>query len=469
MKPCCFEVAAHPRREKNVSKLLLAVAIAIVAVAGTAAGEAFGATRIVDDDGRASAPANCGAATPTFNMIEPAVEASSPGDTVNVCPGTYPEQVSVEADENGLTLRSLVFRAAVIKAPPVMTDPGDIVTINGAQNVTLRDFTVAGPLPDLLFCSLFQRTGVRVIGGGSAIIRGNRITEIRSASPALRGCQNGFAIAVGRQFEGQIGRATIFDNQLDLYQKGGIFVDNAGSSAEIRTNLVQGDGPTPIIAQNGIQISRGAVARVAANRVQDHTYSLAPATGGTGIFLSQAGATTTVSDNQAVRNDWNIFVGGTTGARILRNVLLDSTFFDGIRMSASTADNRIEDNFLRNNREHDCHDDSVGPNNPPALVANLWINNDGLTENRIGLCQPRDQEACPDDDEDDDGLTDSNELVLLTLLGNPDSDLDGTKDGNDDANLNDEDDEDEDDDDDPCRNDSDDDGVDDEDEDDDDD
>src|SRR5438132_13795493 len=141
-------------------------------------------------------------------MIEPAVDGSNAGDTVNVCPGTYPEQVSFGGTKTGLTLRSLDFRAAVIKAPPVMTDPGDIVTINGAQNITLRDFTVAGPLPDSLFCSLFLRTGVRVIGGGSAIIQGNRVTEIRSTSADFRGCQNGFAIVVGRLFEVQTGQAT---------------------------------------------------------------------------------------------------------------------------------------------------------------------------------------------------------------------------------------------------------------------
>jgi hypothetical protein len=80
-----------------------------------------------------------------------------------------------------------------------------------------------------------------------------------------------------------------------------------------------------------------------------------------------------------------------------------------------------------------------------------------------------DDEECPDDDEDNDGLTDERESLLLTLLGNQDSDLDGIKDGNDDANGNGEDDEDEDDDDDDCPNDSDGDGEDDEDEDDDDD
>src|SRR2546427_4059131 len=174
-----------------VSKLLLSVAIVIVAVAGPAAGEASGAppplpmpmTRIVDADGKASPPDNCGATTPTYTMIQLAVDASGPGDTVNVCPGTYPEQVSFGPTKIGITLRSLDFRAAVIKAPLVMTDPGDIVTINGAQNITLRDFTVAGPLPDSLFCSVFLRTGVRVIGGGSAIIQGNHVTEIRSTSP----------------------------------------------------------------------------------------------------------------------------------------------------------------------------------------------------------------------------------------------------------------------------------------------
>jgi len=70
-------------------------------------------------------------------------------------------------------------------------------------------------------------------------------------------------------------------------------------------------------------------------------------------------------------------------------------------------------------------------------------------------------------DDDGDGLIDSRENALLTLLGNADSDRDGIKDGNDDANGNGEDDEDEDDDDGCPDKDSDGDGEDDEDEDDD--
>jgi hypothetical protein len=42
----------------------------------------------------------------------------------------------------------------------------------------------------------------------------------------------------------------------------------------------------------------------------------------------------------------------------------------------------------------------------------------------------------PQDDQDHDGLTDSNELAFLTLLSNPDTNFNGIVDGNDDANHN---------------------------------
>jgi Right handed beta helix region len=449
----------------------------LAAVAATLAvtGQAYGATLIVDDDGRASPPTNCGSSMPAHSSIEAAHESSPGADTVNVCPGTYIEQVSFESDDTGTTIRSLSVWAAIIKAPPTvatnLVDDKAIVHVNAATGIRILAFTITGPGP---FNCDSLRYGVWVENGGSAAIERNHITEIRDNDPAsldppFSGCQNGVGIQVGRTFvDGPTsGSATIIDNLLDRYQKNGMTVDNAGSNALIVGNRVHGIGPTPVIAQNGIQVSRGAVATVRGNQVQDHTYTLAPVFSSTGILLFEITAGTTISSNRAVRNDDNIAALTTSGTRILRNVLLDSTFFDGIYMGPDTSNNRIEENFLRGNAEHDCHDDSVGPNNPPALVANFWIRNDGITENREGLCQPQDEEECPDDDGDDDGLTDENELLLLTLLSNPDSDFDGVKDGNDDSNENGEDDEDEDDEDDDCPNDSDDDGTDDEDEDDD--
>jgi hypothetical protein len=355
---------------------------------------------------------------PGYATIQSAVNVALVGDRINVCPGTYQEQVNIaSATKNNITLVSVTPLAAIIKATTLSIPAAayDIVTINGAQNVTLLAFTITGPLPDSSFCNLNILTGVRVKGGGSANIRLNHITEIRSNNPALRGCQNGIAIAVGRQFETEVGQANIVGNLIDKYQKGGIYVDNAGSSAQITGNVIRGEGPVNFIAQNGIQISREATADVRRNRISDNAYIVPanlPMDTAAGVLLFRATRVTvdknvlnrnqdgidlfTMAAGNAIVSD-NIVIGGIMPFTPDLGVLL---LGDGIFADTDTANNQLLRNFLRDNREHDCHDNSVGPNNPPALVANIWRDNDGRTENRPGLCR-RTGEG--DDDDDDDG------------------------------------------------------------------
>jgi hypothetical protein len=369
-------------------------ALAIVIGTFGLCGAAFARTIVVDDD-RAQCP------EAEFNRIQPAVDAAAPRDRILVCAGTYREQVTVLAGKDFITLRSKVPWAAIIKAPEVMLEPGDIVHVSGAQGVVIDGFTITGPLPDALFCSLTSRTGVRIDGGGSAELLGNHVMEVRSASEALRGCQNGVAVLVGRTVEGQIGRASVVGNLLDSYQKAGVVVDNAGSSAFVADNRVRGIGPTPVIAQNGIQVSRGAHAFVLSNEVSDHTYSFPLAFSSTGVLLFQLAGGVTVSRNRSSRNDDNFAAFESSGLTLSRNRATDSTFYDGIFFDELTAGNRISRNVALGNKEHDCHDDSVGPGT--AGTANTWRANRGQTENRPGLCgQQDDGDHGGGEDEDED-------------------------------------------------------------------
>jgi hypothetical protein len=398
--------------------LVLALAAVVCALASTT--QAFAATHWVNDNGAAFAPPGTSCERPGYSRIQAAVTAAAAGDRINVCPGTYPEQVVVEsAAKSNLLIRSVVPLAARIQAPQVMEPVhGDIVRIDaGARNVTFGGFVISGPLPDTLFCAVQLRSGVRVKGGASANIVGNHVSEIRSASPALRGCQNGFAIAVGRRAEGQVGQATLLANRIDRYQKGGIYVDNAGSRATIRGNLVQGDGPNNVIAQNGMQISRGAVALVRDNLIREHAYfppalpcvPFATCVTATGIIVFEVNGSVEVDRNELRRNQDGVGIYTATANTVSDNRIIGgiqpseipgSTLGDGIFADVDTAGNRIVGNFLRDNVEHDCHDDSVGPNNPPALVANVWRDNDGETENRPGLCKGARDGGDDDDDED---------------------------------------------------------------------
>ena len=243
-----------------------------------------------------------------------------------------------------------------------------------------------------------------VENNGEATIDDNHITEIRDMltpiTNELSGCQNGVGVQVGRVFiDGPtVGTATVSRNLIDEYQKNGMTIDNVGSRAWVWGNKVIGFGPSMTIAQNGIQVSRGAYGNVHDNQISDNILvgpldarwpprrasCSAEAISCNGFPSPSPG--TTIAENRIVRNDDNIVAVGTQAARILDNTILDATVYDGIFMGSDTVDNRIEGNFLRNNAEHDCHDNSAGPYNPPALVANMWIRNDGETENREGLC-----------------------------------------------------------------------------------
>lgn len=336
-----------------------------------------------------------------FTRIQDAVNAAPPGAMIKVCAGTYVEQVQIPAGKDNLTLFSVPDLGAVIKAPPVMTSPKAIVRISGAQNVTLRHFTITGPGGGL--CDSLEY-GVRVDGGGSAVITDNHITQIRDIP--FSGCQNGVGVLVGRNLDMTTGSATVVHNTIDNYQKGGIVVDgpppsgggsgggllapntsSSASSTEVGWNEIDGIGPTAVIAQNGIQVSRGAVADVHHNVVKDNIYSPATTTGEGILVFDDTAQGVSIDHNDVYNNTDGIGLYTTSNADVAHNNSHDNVAYDGLFADSDTANNTIEYNRLFDNAEFDCDDISTGPYNAPAFVANPWIQDSGNTEDRAGLCK----------------------------------------------------------------------------------
>src|SRR6266851_4155406 len=121
------------------------------------------------------------------------------------------------------------------------------------------------------------------------------------------------------------GSGVIDGNKVWAYQKGGIVVtlpptwNGPATTATVTNNTVSGLGPVVFIAQNGIQVSRGAVAAVRGNSISDNFYTgevgVGPNPGGqnpegweyfsTGLLLFEAGAGTKTADNQFSGNQHN--------------------------------------------------------------------------------------------------------------------------------------------------------------------
>lgn len=361
----------------------LAVAsLTSVALLALGAGPAMAKQLRVDDDG-----AQCRDAD--FTSIQAAVTAASPGDKIKVCAGTYEEQVRIDGKDRLKLEAEKRGGDVTIKFPPLTTPPNALVHIRNSDDVDVRGFVISGPFffpgcaggPDV-------NRGIFVDNSEQAKITDNLITGIKNANPALYGCQDGIAVFVGRSGESSVGTATFDHNVVEDYQKGGIVVDNAGSFADVRHNVFGNLDPAvqAITAPNGIQVSRGAGAKVDHNEVSDNLYTGPQNTGGTGILLFEVAGDVKVDHNEVFANDDGISLFDADDTEVSHNESYDNVKFDGLFADSDSTGNVFKSNRASGNFEHDCHDDSAGGGT--AGTANEWKSNRGETQNRPGLCRP---------------------------------------------------------------------------------
>ena len=299
-------------KHQEVGRRMARVAVAGALTCGVAAfaagaGPAYASgatTRYVG----ATAGKDTSCASPGYTSVQAAVNAAKPGDTVYLC-GTTPFPGPVDVTKS-ITLTGSA--GATISAPatwPTSPEPlppqfasdglfapqALVLAWGQGVHVTIKGLTIAGPLPGNGGCAE-QEFGILVIGGANAQITGDAVTNIRDTNSSLFGCQFGVGIMIGREYwpvanfssddvEDFAGTATISHTTVSGYQKGGIVIDGPKAAAVVSDSTVAGVGPTPGIAQNGIQVSRGASGQVLDNTVRGNQYTGGGAASLAGVLL----------------------------------------------------------------------------------------------------------------------------------------------------------------------------------------
>jgi parallel beta-helix repeat protein len=295
-----------------------------------------------------AAPCTVGGGSPTHASIQLAVD--DPACTqVSVRPGVYPpftinRATPVEVAGSGV---ETIIRPAA-DGSDLTGAASAIITITGATTeATVRNLTVQGPVDE----GVAELTGVFVGGDATATLTQNQILNIRENTTTGLGSDEDYnAICVGFSALGEVGHATVVGNTINGYQKAGIVVDGAGSTAAVLRNTVAGsvrtdpDHPVPY----GIQVSRGALAEVTGNKVSNNSHTTGAALS-VGILLFEAANKVEVIGNTAKGNDTGICVKQTNEATLERNRALDS-LFDGISLDNQDSAKTTDGHTVRRNK-----------------------------------------------------------------------------------------------------------------------
>ena len=168
-----------------------------------------------------------------FQTIQQAVNSAGPGDTINIDPGRYPEQIVVDKD---LKLIGSGRDSTIIESPATLIADSFgkrfIVEINKGAIVDMTRLTVTGPAG----C---PNWGIGVMDQATLNLSSAIVNHIRDRSISDCPLIGGTAILVGlppHLAEGQVGMATITDVIVSDYSSHGIAVVGNQSTANIFHN-----------------------------------------------------------------------------------------------------------------------------------------------------------------------------------------------------------------------------------------
>jgi hypothetical protein len=276
---------------------------------------------------RIAAPGNS-CSNPGYTSIQTALDAALSGNTIQVCGGAYKEQLQIEKP---VTLKGVANPTVSLPATPANSDTTcdlernaahgeeeqDLVSICTPGTVTIDKITFEAKWPESTCSdSLYN---ILVAGGATLDAASVRVDGAGAFPP--NGCQGGVGIQVGSQAGSQVGHATLTKNTIENYQKNGMTIDGSGSSASITSSTITGAGPAAI-GQNGIQVSRGAVANINKVKISDDECDIVGVCGAgssleweedaAGVLFYEAGSPSTVSSSKLTANDIGIeYVSGS--------------------------------------------------------------------------------------------------------------------------------------------------------------
>jgi hypothetical protein len=287
---------------------------------------------------------------PAYNTIAGAINAAQPGDTIQICPAVYAEQLLITKP---LTLQGISQQGVdrVLIQPATLTDtvlpaPGgdlgfmaviSVVNTSGVSLINLaidaENNTVAGCTPGIAGIHFYNASGVV---DGDAVF-GTRLNSQITCTVLFPG--NGAGVQADESSTSPY-QITVQNTSIHDFGRNGVLVIGAGETAYVNDNSIDGIGPSTGVNQFGIFLALGANGQITGNTITQGNCGSIPFAAclnqrSEGVVLRSAGNDVYIASNVISNVQSGIFVNGAIAPRVTSNIINNVDVLSGIQIQTS--------------------------------------------------------------------------------------------------------------------------------------
>jgi hypothetical protein len=286
--------------------------------------------------------------TPGYTTITDAINAAASGDTIEVCPALYPEQLTIMKP---ITIRGIgqsgVGRVLIQPtgiSPDISLTYASVIMVLYTQNVSLVNLTVDASANKISGCSPLL-SGIHFYDSSGTVdsvtTTGTSLGNQTSCTTLFPG--NGFGVEIDQDSTSKAAYSVeVRNSSISDFSRSGILAMGAGITVNIQNNWIAGMGPSTGVNQFGVFLANGTVGRVSGNTItQGNCGSIAILDcfnlRSEGVVLRSVGDGVVVENNTINNVQAGVFVNGANKAVVTGNSVANVDALSAIHIQGGTS------------------------------------------------------------------------------------------------------------------------------------
>jgi len=279
-----------------------------------------------------------------FSTIGAALNVALAGDTIEVCPATYPEQVVITKP---VTLVGIAWnnvgRAVIQPTTLTVNSLGfmAVVTVANTSGVTISNLAIDASNNTASGCTV-SLSGIHFYNASGSVlnssISGTQLPNPLSCTTLFPG--NGSGVQADQSGTAGSYTITVQGNSIHDFARNGVLVNGAGQNATVSGNSITGIGPSTGVNQFGVFLANGAVGQVTGNNITQGNCGTVSidnciAIRSEGVVLRSVGSGVVIANNVISNVQAGVFVNGATGPQVTGNIVSNVDALSGIHIQGS--------------------------------------------------------------------------------------------------------------------------------------